>query len=69
LRAHDLQLIRHWLATEPGWNRTRLSRALCQHWGWRNGAGHLKDMACRLAADATAIHADAFARAVKAARL
>lgn len=43
----DLGLVRHWLATEPGWNRSRLSRELCERWNWRNGAGHLKDMACR----------------------
>jgi hypothetical protein len=43
----DIGLMRHWLATEPAWNRTRLSRELCQRWGWRNGAGRLKDMACR----------------------
>jgi len=43
----DLGLVRHWLATEPGWNRSRLSRELCERWGWRNGAGRLKDMACR----------------------
>ena len=47
LRAEDLALMRHWLATEPGWNRTRLSRELCQYWNWRNEAGRLKDMACR----------------------
>jgi hypothetical protein len=47
LGAEDLRLIRHWLATEPGWNRTRLSRELCRRWDWRNGAGRLKDMACR----------------------
>jgi hypothetical protein len=43
----DLGLVRHWLATEPGWNRSRLSRELCGRWNWRNGAGRLKDMACR----------------------
>lgn len=43
----DLGVVRHWLATEPGWNRTRLSRELCLHWDWRNEAGRLKDMACR----------------------
>ena len=43
----DLGLVRHWLATEPDWNRSRLSRALCECWNWRNGAGRLKDMACR----------------------
>jgi hypothetical protein len=47
LRSEELALIRHWLATEPGWNRTRLSRELCERWDWRNGAGRLKDMACR----------------------
>ncbi|MFU8836592.1 MAG: Druantia anti-phage system protein DruA [Roseovarius sp.] len=47
LGLEDLGLIRHWLATEPDWNRTRLSRELCERWGWRNGAGRLKDMACR----------------------
>ena len=43
----DLGLVRHWLATEPGWNRSRLSRELCERWNWRNGVGRLKDMACR----------------------
>jgi hypothetical protein len=43
----ELALVRHWLATEPGWHRTRLSRELCRHWDWRNEAGRLKDMACR----------------------
>ena len=43
----DLGLVRHWLATEPGWNRSRLSRELCGRWNWRNGVGRLKDMACR----------------------
>jgi hypothetical protein len=47
VRAEDLGLIQHWLATEPGWNRSRLSRELCKRWNWRNGAGRLKDMACR----------------------
>lgn len=47
LRPEDIRLVRHWLATEPGWNRSRLSRELCERWNWRNGAGRLKDMACR----------------------
>ena len=47
LGPEDMGLVRHWLATEPGWNRTRLSRELCRRWDWRNGAGRLKDMACR----------------------
>ena len=47
LTAQDLGLVRQWLATEPGWNRSRLSRELCERWNWRNEAGRLKDMACR----------------------
>ena len=47
LGPEDIGLVRHWLATEPAWNRARLSRELCRRWDWRNGAGRLKDMACR----------------------
>jgi hypothetical protein len=47
LGAEDIGLVREWLATEPTWNRTRLSRELCRRWDWRNEAGRLKDMACR----------------------
>ena len=47
LGPEDIDLVRHWLATEPGWNRTRLSRELCRRWNWCNEAGQLKDMACR----------------------
>ena len=39
--------IRDWLEVHPNSNRTRLSRELCAAWNWRNGAGRLKDMACR----------------------
>jgi hypothetical protein len=45
--ATEVALIRQWLQAYPSWNRTRLSRQLCEHWDWRNGAGRLKDMACR----------------------
>lgn len=47
LRPADIRLVEHWLATEPNWNRTRLSRELCRRWNWRNEAGRLKDMAAR----------------------
>jgi Druantia protein DruA len=43
----EVALIDHWLQAYPLWNRTRLSRQLCEHWNWRNRAGRLKDMACR----------------------
>lgn len=45
--AAEVALIEQWLQTNPSWNRTRLSRKLCEHWNWRNGGGRLKDMACR----------------------
>jgi hypothetical protein len=43
----DMALIRAALEGPAGSNRTRLSRELCRVWNWRNGAGRLKDMACR----------------------
>jgi len=43
----DVALIRGLLADGPPWNRTRLSRELCERWDWRNEKGRLKDMACR----------------------
>lgn len=43
----DLALIFRLLAEHPEWNRTRLSRELCERWDWRNAKGHLKDMAAR----------------------
>jgi len=39
--------IRGMLARNPSWNRSRLSRELCEEWNWRNDKGRLKDMACR----------------------
>jgi hypothetical protein len=43
----DLEQIRQWLSQHPDWSRWRLSRELATQWGWRNGAGQLKDMAAR----------------------
>jgi hypothetical protein len=43
----DLELIRALLAAHPARGRTPLSAELCRRWDWRNGAGKLKDMACR----------------------
>jgi hypothetical protein len=45
--ALDLELIRQWVAQNPGWSRWRLSRELAARWDWRNGVGQLKDMAAR----------------------
>ncbi len=43
----ELGLIRRMLSEHPDWHRTRVSREVCTAWDWRNGAGRLKDMACR----------------------
>lgn len=43
----EVGLIRGILAANPSWNRSRLSRELCERWHWRNEKGRLKEMACR----------------------
>jgi hypothetical protein len=45
--ASDVGLIRDLLRDNPSWNRSRLSRELCERWDWRNGKGCVKDMAAR----------------------
>lgn len=47
LSGDDLIWLRALIAEHPDWNRTALSQHLCEVWGWRNGAGQLKDMAAR----------------------
>jgi hypothetical protein len=47
LAESDLEQIGQWLGAHPEWSRRRLSRELAAQWGWRNGAGRLKDMAAR----------------------
>ena len=43
----DVALINSLLAENPSWNRSRLSRELCERWDWRNERWRLKDMAAR----------------------
>lgn len=47
LSPEQLIWLREWIADHPQWSRKRLSRELCQQWGWRNGRGQLKDFAAR----------------------
>jgi hypothetical protein len=47
ITGEDLDWIRGLLVSNPGWNRTRLSRELCARWNWHNAKGHPKDMAAR----------------------
>jgi len=44
----ELRLIDDLIQTNPQWHRTRLSKELCQIWGWQTESGQLKDMSCRL---------------------
>ena len=43
----EVNEIRTLLGGNPSWNRSRLSRELCELWSWRRPDGQLKDMACR----------------------
>ena len=47
ISAENLTWLREVMAAHPQWNRTALSRHLCQVWNWRNAAGRVKDMAAR----------------------
>jgi len=43
----EVNEIRMLLHTYPAWNRSRLSRELCERWNWYRTDGQIKDMACR----------------------
>jgi hypothetical protein len=47
VRTEDIVWLREWMATHPEWSRKRLARELCAAWGWRDGAGRVKDFAAR----------------------
>lgn len=47
----ELTGIRTLLATQPEWNRYRLSQALYKRWNWRPSTGHIKGMAARTRPD------------------
>ena len=43
----DVAHVQELISSNPGWNRTRISRELCREWEWFNRLGQMKDMACR----------------------
>ncbi len=43
----EVNEVRMLLHNNPLWNRSRLSRELCERWNWRRPDGQIKDMACR----------------------
>lgn len=47
LESTGIVRIRKLIADNPNWSRRRLSKALCDEWGWRNANGQPKDMAAR----------------------
>jgi hypothetical protein len=47
LESADIVRIRKLITDNPKWSRRRLSKALCDEWGWCNGKGQMKDMAAR----------------------
>lgn len=47
LGQEELSWLTRWIANHPQWSRKRLARELCEHWGWRDQRGRLKDFAAR----------------------
>lgn len=45
--AEDVQFINELIAANPSSSRWRLSKQLCEAWGWVQPNGQLKDMVCR----------------------
>jgi len=43
----DLQWISQYVTDHPEARRKRIAMVLCEHWGWKNGRGHWKEMAAR----------------------
>jgi hypothetical protein len=43
----DVRFVRELLASHPNSSRRRLSKQLCEAWGWRQANGRLRDMVCR----------------------
>jgi hypothetical protein len=42
-----VEQIKRLILQHPEWNRTRLSKVLCDLWDWRSPAGQIKDISCR----------------------
>ena len=47
ITAHDIDIVKSLIISNPSWNRSRLSKELCVLWDWRRANGELKDIACR----------------------
>jgi len=45
--SEEVAWLRRWIEEHPGWSRKRIAKELCQHWGWVDARGRLKDFAAR----------------------
>lgn len=45
--SEELAWLRGWIDEHRGWSRKRIAKELCQHWGWVDARGRLKDFAAR----------------------
>lgn len=43
----DIQFINKFIADNPSWHRTKISKEICKIWNWYTPYGQMKDMACR----------------------
>ena len=43
----DVEELRGWIGSNPGWSRKRIALELCRRWDWRDAKGRLKDFAAR----------------------
>jgi len=42
-----VEQIKNLIETNPDWNRSKISRQLCEIWDWRMPNGQIKDISCR----------------------
>jgi len=47
LSERDVEELRGWMGSNPGWSRKRIALELCRRWDWRDAKGRLKDFAAR----------------------
>jgi hypothetical protein len=47
MTSERIEEIEQVIKTNPEWNRTKLSKELCEKWDWRGENGQIKDISCR----------------------
>ena len=46
ITSEHINQIKTLMYENPGWNRTVLSKKLCELWDWKSLAGQIKDISC-----------------------